>query len=293
MLFCPTRNVPLATALPRRSILAEGRLILIRSTLQRVLALTGVALLLVGIVLQTGLAAKDPNNDLNGVHWGRKNNPFDLEIGNNLRGTWKNYLSRAMGDWDKSDVVNMDDVSGGTAPSKCAETKGMVELCNSDYGDTGWLGLTRLYFQGDLITAATVRLNDFYFNNRGQYSEYDSRDARQHTICHELGHTVGLPHTDNGSCMNPSQTAVFDNLKPVQSDYRTLEKLYQKKDKKITLGTEKNRNGDRTRATGTAATDETLPTSCTVAKTPGQRETVIEETMKDGTRVVSYISWIS
>ena len=129
-------------------------------------------------------------------HWARKQSHFTLKVGDNLSGDWNTYLRRGLEDWNKNDTVTLDKVGGRTSPQKCKPTTGRVEVCNWSYGtQEGWLGLTQLFFnkQGDHIDAVTVQLNDSYFASSTQYN---NDAARRHTMCHELGHTMGLDHVD-------------------------------------------------------------------------------------------------
>jgi hypothetical protein len=108
---------------------------------------------------------------------------------------------------------------------------GTVQVCDWWYGtQTGWLGLARLYFnnRGDHIDAATVQLNNsFLYAPR---SPYNSDAARRHTLCHELGHTLGLDHPETTSCMNNSQRAVFTYVTPINDDFRQLRRIYEHQD---------------------------------------------------------------
>ena len=96
--------------------------------------------------------------------------------------------------------------------------------------------MTRLYFnnQGDHIEAVTVQLNDSFLY--APNSRYNNNAARRHTICHELGHSIGLEgHDDNRSCMNDSQYAVFNYVSPIRRDFRELEQIYSHRDGDTTV----------------------------------------------------------
>jgi hypothetical protein len=198
-----------------------------------------------------------------------------------------------------------------------------VQVCNSSYGrQEGWLGLTRLYFtdRGDHVDAATVQMNDSFLNTDTQYN---SEAARRHTLCHELGHTPGLDHVSSKSCMNDSQQAVFDNTVPINKDFRQLERIYKHKDSSTTVAgkqkkqkkqkkkkqdgkdqdrNKKDRDGknkknrddrkrdrDRKRAGTEGFFDPTaLPA---VPSGSDASETVMVETLDDGRKVVTYITW--
>ena len=121
------------------------------------------------------------------------------------------YLREVLSDWNQNETVTLIAVDGSTNPQYCQPVAGRVEVCDWWYGtQTGWLGLSRIYFnaRGDHIDAATVQLNNsFLYAPNGPYN---NDAARRHTLCHELGHTLGLDHPETTSCMNNSQHAVFN-----------------------------------------------------------------------------------
>ena len=140
-------------------------------------------------------------------------------------------MRAALDDWNQNETVTLVEVDGSTNPQDCQPVSGTVQVCDWWYGtQTGWLGLTRLYFNasGDHIDAATVQLNDSFMY--APNSPYNSDAARRHTICHELGHTMGLNHVTTASCMNNSQEAVFHNVTPINEDFRDLRRIYEHQD---------------------------------------------------------------
>src|SRR5215208_1097856 len=150
-----------------------------------VMAAFVVALLLAPLAIVAPTAASETG----GFHWARKSPQFTLQVGSDLDGPWPSILKQAVTDWNKSETVTLRIVAGGTGAQECHPVTGRVEVCNWRYGtQEGWLGLTRLYFddRGDHIEAATVQMNDSFFETA---SEYNNDAARQHTMCHELGHT--------------------------------------------------------------------------------------------------------
>ncbi|HEU5434352.1 MAG TPA: hypothetical protein VFU81_21950, partial [Thermomicrobiales bacterium] len=132
-----------------------------------------------------------------------------------------------------------------------------------------------LSYNGNLITNATVQLNDSFFND-AKLPYKNSKQSKQHTMCHELGHAFGLDHVTYKSCMNPSDSAVFHDTKPSHRDFKTLDRIYSKK--------------NQSRQVATAATGPTgvlaLPQAALDA-----HETVTTQRQADGTTVVTYIEW--
>jgi hypothetical protein len=161
-------------------------------------------------------------------HWARTRPHFRLRVGNNVKGDWNRYLRGALDEWNQGDTVTLIEVDGATDPQFCDPVSGTVQVCDWWYGtQTGWLGLTRLYFnnRGDHIDAATVQLNNSFMY--APNSPYNTDAARRHTICHELGHTLGLDHIDATSCVNDSQYAVFNYVTPTNGDFRQLRRIYE------------------------------------------------------------------
>ena len=67
-------------------------------------------------------------------HWARQNNPFNLQLGDNVSSGWDGYLGEASTDWSISTVLDTSIIAGGTTPKQCKPTAGRVEVCNSKYG---------------------------------------------------------------------------------------------------------------------------------------------------------------
>jgi hypothetical protein len=235
--------------------------------------------------------------------WAVKQTPFTVMAGDNLTGDWSGIMQTAVNEWNKNDTVTIKKVSGSTGAQSCSPTTGRIEICNWNYGtQEGWLGLTRLYFddRGNRIEAATLQLNDSFFNQKnGQYNDYD---ARLHTMCHEMGHTVGLDHVDTTSCMNDSQYAVFHYVEPINKDFKDLARIYkntdsyttvdgkQKKDKKDKKHGKKNKKNQDSREQAKQRKKE-LRKKRANSEGIETRETVSVERMADGTTVVTYITW--
>src|SRR5215204_4439227 len=200
------------------------------------LALIVAAMILADLGMGVWLAPSARAQSASPYHWARKNSHFRLRVGNNVKGDWNQYLRAALSDWNQNDTVTLVEVDGGTDPQFCDPVSGRVEVCDWWYGtQTGWLGLTRLYFNatGDHIDAATVQLNNSFLY--APNSRYNSDAARRHTLCHELGHTLGLDHPDTTSCMNNSQHAVFNYVTPLNEDFRQLRRIYEHTDASRTV----------------------------------------------------------
>ena len=190
----------------------------------RGVALIGVVAVLVQAAVAIPVGAAD---GFNGAHWERRKTPFELKFGDNVDNGWDGYLKKAAGQWSQSRVVRPNIVNG-SAGGDCRPTEGRVEVCNGRYGTgKGWLGLTEIWVNGrNHITAARVLMNDSWFDS----GKYDDADAKRHTMCHELGHSLGLDHRSGRSCMNDSEKAIFRYDDPAGSDFDTLRQRYRHSD---------------------------------------------------------------
>lgn len=182
-------------------------------------------------------------------HWARTSNPFTIQLGDNVNGSWDAHLGTAATDWSRSSVLDASRVAGSTKPRQCRATSGRVEVCNEKYGFNGWLGIAQIWVSGVHITQGVVKLNDSYFNT----STYNTPAWRLFVMCQEVGHTFGLDHQDEtfdnpnlGSCMDytndpdggPGGASSTDpgNEHPNAHDYAQLEAIYAHTDSTSTVG---------------------------------------------------------
>ena len=143
-----------------------------------------------------------------GYHWARTANPFTLKTHDNITPVWEPYLQEAVTDWNASPILDFA-VQWGQPISgvkRCTSTTGRIEVCNSKYGNTGWLGIAGISITGGThITKAYTKLNDTYFNT----ATYNTPAWRRMVTCQEIAHDFGLDHQDEtfananlGSCMD-------------------------------------------------------------------------------------------
>lgn len=178
------------------------------------------------------------NHSWGNYHWARTSNPFTLRLGDNVTSVWDSALAGASADWSVSAVLNTTVVAGNANPKNCRPTSGRVEVCNSKYGNNGWLGIAQIWASGDHITQGVVKLNDTYFNT----PTYNKPAWRNLVTCQEIGHTFGLDHQDEnfnnaplGTCMDYSNDP-NPNQHPNSHDYNQLETIYAHLDSTTTVG---------------------------------------------------------
>ena len=189
------------------------------------------ALLLGGAFASTASA----DHSWGSYHWARTSNPFVLKLGDNVSAQWDAYLATTSFDWSASAVLDTAVVTGMANPRTCKAVNGRVEVCNSKYGNNGWLGIASIWASGSHITKATTKLNDTYFNT----AKYNTPAWRQFVMCQEVGHIFGLDHQDEafdnpnmGTCMDYTSDpdgmvlGQLDNQHPNAHDYEELEIIY-------------------------------------------------------------------
>jgi hypothetical protein len=190
-------------------------------------------------------AIASANHSWGGYHWARTSNPFTLKLGDNVSSAWDAYLGTTSSDWSLSDVLDTAIVAGRANPKNCRATSGRVEVCNSTYGNNGWLGVAQIWISGGHIVQGAVKLNDTYFKT----AAYNTPAWRNLVMCQEVGHTFGLDHQDEtfgnqnlGTCMdytNDPDGALYNQLSnehPNQHDYDELGIIYSHLDSTTSVG---------------------------------------------------------
>lgn len=196
-------------------------------------------LVLGSILLPRALA----NHSWGGYHWARSVNPFSLKVGSNVASSWKPFLTTTTNDWSASSVLDMTIVPG-QAKGSCRPTSGRVEVCNSKYGNNGWLGLAQIWVSGLHITQGTTKVNDTYFAT----PTYNTSAWKNLVLCQEVGHTLGLDHQDEvfdnanlGTCMDYTNDP-GSNQHPNAHDYEELQSIYEHLDATTTVSQTTSRN---------------------------------------------------
>jgi hypothetical protein len=224
-----------------------------------------------------------------GYHWARTQNPFTVQLGDNVSDLWQSALVGASSDWSQSTVLDTVVATGFANPKNCRGTTGRVEVCNSTYGNNGWLGIASISITGGThITKGTVKLNDTYFKT----ATYNTPAWRNMVTCQEIGHTFGLDHQDEdfnnanlGTCMDYTSDP-STNQHPNKHDYDELNIIYGHLDSTNTIGL--------SAGTGSAADiDHNDPRSWgqLVKQSHGGRTAIYELNLGGGTKIVTFVIW--
>eukprot|EP00934_Nitzschia_sp_Nitz4_P004064 Nitzschia sp. Nitz4//scaffold177_size45885//37495//38545//NITZ4_007212-RA/size45885-processed-gene-0.51-mRNA-1//-1//CDS//3329539076//4054//frame0 len=153
---------------------------------------------------------------------------LELVLLNALDDTWQTEFVNAVDDWENGDPDALTlTIQQGEVDYSCTQVDGLQKVCNANFGETGWLGINELItatLTGE-IQSSVAKMNEYYLLNADD-------DERQYTMCHEIGHGFGLPHTDE-SFTNPSLGNCMDytnkpeeNLHPDETNYQRLVSLY-------------------------------------------------------------------
>mmetsp|Transcript_24177 Transcript_24177/g.33778 ORF Transcript_24177/g.33778 Transcript_24177/m.33778 type:complete len:329 (-) Transcript_24177:81-1067(-) len=161
---------------------------------------------------------------------GKDNNGLSLTLLNALDENWQEEYEAAVEDWENGnpDALTLTTKRVSVDRDACKKTEqtgGVMMVCNENFGESGWLGINVVAKVGGYIISSVAQMNEFYLFNADIYE-------RQYTMCHEIGHGFGLPHTDEsfnnidlGNCMDYTRTPK-NNLHPDESNYARLAGLY-------------------------------------------------------------------
>lgn len=116
-----------------------------------------------------------------------------------VAGTHQAEANAALNDWASHTDVNFSNQSSHT----------WISVLGGNYGATGWWGLASIedssfdwwhHWQWCRIEHAHSRYNSYYGGTGGTGANSDIRGVQ----CQEIGHTLGLDHSNTGDCMGKS-----------------------------------------------------------------------------------------
>jgi len=124
----------------------------------------------------------------------RDDGGLQLTLVNSLSADWQEEFEVAVADWSMSDALTLDVVvepvdDAWDNDKKCKRQDDKMVVCNGNFGDTGWVGINENEVLGGRIISSVAKMNEYYLNKA-------DFDHRRFTMCHEIGHGFGLPHTD-------------------------------------------------------------------------------------------------
>jgi len=269
------------------------------TTTKKLIAMSAMAITAVVTTSMPALA----DNQWGSYRW--KEKPLTLEIVDNTTTDhhwWMGHLETANNDWDHGgtperagwateDAVEIFRSSGMN--TACNPVSGNVQVCNDNYGNTGWLGIAQIWIsrgKNKYIVAGVAKMNDFYHDKSPYYSD----SWRQLVMCQEVAHTFGLDHQDEsfdntnlGTCMdytsNPS-----GNEHPNQHDYDQLEMMYTPSSEEEPDG--KTCNPKSPKCQGADVPLETPGDWGRLVSGHGGIE-IYEKELANGFRVITHVTW--
>jgi len=215
-------------------------------------------------------------------HWSRTSAQIAPPVGDNVSSQWDSYLQTAVADWNQSIYIQSPLVAGQSNPRNCRPKAGRIEVCNSTYGNNGWLGIAQIWLSGGHITQGVTKLNDSYFNT----ATYNTPAWRAAVTCQEIGHDYGLGHQDEDfstdattSCMEYTSLPQ-GNEHPDAHDYQELERIYSHTHGASSAAASEAEGGNSPAEWGRA-----------VGFDRQGRPNVYERQIRPGVRIVTHVTW--
>ncbi|KAL7542194.1 hypothetical protein ACHAXR_011600 [Thalassiosira sp. AJA248-18] len=150
---------------------------------------------------------------------------LNLRVLNNLDDVWQDTFFTVMNEWDNGDPDAVSFRIERITDSSCRMVEGAMVVCNNNYGRTSWRGINELLTNNGYVVASVAKLNDFFL-------EGANSDVRQYVCCHEIGHGLGLGHTDEGM-YNPDLGECMDytvrpevNMHPGRTNFEAVALMY-------------------------------------------------------------------
>lgn len=255
-----------------------------------------------GCMLTLGTGLVHAEHSWSSYHWARTSPVFTLALGDNLSQGWRALLLQTSYDWNNPTLVGpglttplLTEVITGRAGSKCRAVAGTTQVCNSTYGNRGWLGLATIYLNANgHIIRGLAKMNDTYFN----MSRYNNPNEKLHVMCQEVAHTFGLTHqSETGesldSCMDYfSNTGVNASSTlstgPNAHDFEELNSIYGHLDTIDTTAAQRSSSGT---AAAIESSEEPNSWGKLMSQSANGRSSTYKQKYKDGSSMVTHVYW--
>ena len=128
-------------------------------------------------------------------------------------------------EWDKGEPDAVSFIIERVSDPECKAAMNSMIVCNGDYGRTDWRGINEFVTRNGYIIYSVAKLNDRFLAGADQ-------DLRTYVCCHEVGHGLGLGHTDEsvynsdlGECMDYTVNPEKNKL-PGLTNFEALFDMY-------------------------------------------------------------------
>src|SRR6478735_3146669 len=130
------------------------------------------------------LAALSPaiaNHSWGGYHWAGDGQNVTIKVNTAITSQWNSSVATSISDWNDSSELTLNAAPSSAGAKKCSPIAGQILVCNSAYGNRGWLGIASIWLTSGHISQATTKLNDSYFNS----AQYNTPAWRALVACQE------------------------------------------------------------------------------------------------------------
>ncbi len=227
------------------------------------------------------------NHAWSNYHWVRTNAQLTVPVGDNVDSRWDAALVTAVNDWNVSTVIQSPLVAGSTNAKNCRAVAGTIQVCNSRYGNTGWLGIASISISGGHISQGTTKLNDTFFDT----AQYNTPAWRALVTCQEVGHDYGLGHQDEAfnnanlnTCMDYTNLP-DSNQHPNAHDYEQLLTIYNHLESAMTI------TGRGTAGVGADSGDTPAEWGRAIHFTADGRPDMFERIDGPGQKTLTHVFW--